>query len=47
MRIEQRFSWELVSSIGVMSQHVGLQTVAARDAVAHRPPVEIRREWYY
>ncbi len=45
--IEQRFSWELVSRIGVMSQHVGLQAVAARDTVAHRSPVEVRREWYY
>ena len=45
--IEQRFPWELVSRIGVMSQHVGLQAVAARDTAAHRPPVEIRREWYY
>ena len=45
--IEQRFPWELVSRIGVMSQHVGFQAVAARDTAAHRPPVEIRREWYY
>ena len=45
--IEQRFPWELVSRIGVMSPQVAHQAVAALETAAHRPPVEIRREWYY
>ena len=45
--IEQWFSWTLVSRIGVMSQQIGQEAAAALEAAAHRPPVEIRREWYY
>ena len=45
--IEQCFSWELVSRIGVLSQHVSHQVAAALGAAGHRPPVEIRPEWYY
>ena len=45
--IEQRFPWELVSRIGVQSRRVRDETVAVLEAAAHRPPVEIRRTWYY
>ena len=45
--IEQRFSWELVSRIGVQSRRVCDQTEAVLEAGAHGPPVEIRRAWYY
>ena len=45
--IEQRFPWELVSRIGVQSRRVCDQTEAVLEAAAHRPPVEIRRAWYY
>lgn len=45
--IEQRFSWELVSRIGVLSSQVGHRTTVALQAAAHRPSVEVRREWYY
>lgn len=45
--VEQQFSWELVSRIGVFSQQVGRQVAMALEGSAHRPTVEIRREWYY
>ena len=45
--IEQHFSWELVSRVGVISRQVCHRAVAALEAAAHRPPVEVRREWYY
>ena len=45
--IEQRFPWELVSRIGVQSPQVCCQAEVILEAAAHRPPVEIRRAWYY
>ena len=45
--IEQRFPWALISRIGVRSQRVYYQAIAACKTVAHRPFVEIKREWYY
>ena len=45
--IEQRFPWELVSRIGVQSRQACCQAEAVLEAAAHRPPVEIRRAWYY
>ena len=45
--IERRFPWELVSRIGVCSQPVYYQATAALESAAHKPLVEIMREWYY
>ena len=45
--IEQRFPWELVSRIGVQSMPICRQVRAVLESTAHKPPVEIRREWYY
>ena len=45
--IEQRFSWEHVSRIGVLSPQVSHRVTAALQTAAYRPPVEVRREWYY
>ena len=45
--IERRFPWELVSRIGVGKQQTYQQTLTALGAAAHRPRVEIKREWYY
>ena len=45
--VEQRFSWELVSRIGVFTRQVGHQVAAVLEGSTHRPPVEIRSEWYY
>lgn len=45
--VEQQFSWELVTKIGVMSQEIYNQVIAALDASVHKPRVELKREWYY
>ena len=39
--------WELVRRIGSLSDTVQRQALRAMSGVAHRPPVEIRRDWYY
>ena len=45
--MEQRFPWALISRIGVWSQRVYDQAITACETAAHRPFVEIKREWYY
>lgn len=45
--IEQAFPWHLIERIGVVSQ-VYVQPVSqAMQGAAHRPGIEIRRDWYY
>ncbi|MDD2324470.1 MAG: DUF4433 domain-containing protein [Alphaproteobacteria bacterium] len=41
------FPWHLVRRIGVHSTAVAQQVYAATQGADHRPPVEIRTEWYY
>lgn len=41
------FPWELVDRVGVSSQRVAQQVANATQKAAHRPPVEILRNWYY
>ncbi len=45
--LEQRFPWHLIERIGVHSAAVHGQVVNALPAHGHRPPVEVRRDWYY
>ena len=45
--LEQQFPWERVSRIGVLSQRVYQQVMVAFETAAHKPSVEIRRNWYY
>lgn len=45
--IEGRFPWELVSRVGVQSPKVRDRAAAALEPAAHKPPVEVRPEWYY
>lgn len=45
--LEQRFPWHLVERVGVHSAAVYGQVVNALPAHGHRPPVEVRPEWYY
>jgi hypothetical protein len=45
--LHESFPWELVERIGVIAQGVGNQVVNAIRGAAHRPPVEIKRDWYY
>jgi hypothetical protein len=45
--IEQAFPWHLVERIGVYSQGYVPPVSQAMQGAAHRPRIEIRREWYY
>ncbi|MGH9522696.1 MAG: type II toxin-antitoxin system toxin DNA ADP-ribosyl transferase DarT [Terriglobales bacterium] len=45
--IEERFPWALVERIGILSQTMGQRVMQMMQGMAHRPPVEIRPEWYY
>lgn len=45
--LEQRFPWHLIERIGVHSAAVYGQVVNALPALGHRPPVEVRPDWYY
>lgn len=45
--IETRFPWELVERIGVHSQVIGRKVMNVQQHSAHKPRVEILREWYY
>jgi hypothetical protein len=41
------FPWELVRGIGVYSEIAGRRAIAAFGDAKHRPPVKVKREWYY
>ena len=45
--IERSFPWELVSRIGVRTQHIRNLVQAATERSTHRPCVEIIPNWYY
>lgn len=45
--IERAFPWHLVERIGVYSQAFVGRVSDAMQGAAHRPGIEIRREWYY
>lgn len=45
--IERQFPWKLNSRIGVCTPKALDHTLAALEASEHKPPVEIRRNWYY
>lgn len=45
--IEHEFPWELVERIGVASTAVAQQAANVLGGAGHRPPVEIRADWYY
>lgn len=45
--LHERFPWTLVRRVGVHSQPMAQRVADAMQGAAHRPPVEIKREWYY
>lgn len=45
--VHESFPWELVERIGVISQGIAQQVAHAIHGAAHRPRIEIRRDWYY
>lgn len=45
--LEDSFPWQLVERIGVKSRASFQQVANALPANGHRPPIEIRADWYY
>ena len=45
--VEGSFPWELVSRIGIQSQNIYAKVQTALQGAVHRPPVEIKGDWYY
>jgi hypothetical protein len=45
--VQHSFPWHLVERIGVYSQSIAQQVSNAMQGGAHRPRIEIRRDWYY
>lgn len=45
--IERSFPWHLVERIGVHSQGIVTMVSDAMRGAAHRPRIEIKRDWYY
>ena len=45
--VERSFAWELVSRVGVFSERFHNQVRWDVQKAAHKPHVEIKRDWYY
>ncbi|MBI5508268.1 MAG: DUF4433 domain-containing protein [Deltaproteobacteria bacterium] len=45
--VEECFPWTLVERIGVIGNAQATQVMATMAKTKHRPPVEVRRDWYY
>jgi hypothetical protein len=45
--VEREVDWDLVDRVGVYSQAIGQQALAAIGNAPHQPPVEVLRDWYY
>ncbi len=45
--VHERFPFDLVERIGVASPAVRAQAAQMTANASHRPPVEVRREWYF
>lgn len=45
--VQEFVPWALVSKVGVVTDTVQRQVLRALAGAAHRPPVVVRRDWYY
>jgi hypothetical protein len=45
--MEAAFPWHLVERITVQSQGIGLRVDAALNSIDHRPPIQVKPDWYY
>lgn len=45
--VEGSFPWSLIGRIGVYSQGIAQRVADGVRNLAHRPTIEIRRDWYY
>lgn len=45
--VEDRFPWQLVEGVGVLTQDMAQQVATVMLESGHRPPIEVRPDWYY
>jgi len=45
--MHDRFPWDLIRGVGVYSDAIGARAMRAFAQAAHRPPVKVKRDWYY
>lgn len=45
--VERSFPWELVDRVGVISTQIAHRVTTAMAGHAHRPTVQVCRDWYY
>jgi hypothetical protein len=45
--VEGSFPWPLITRIGVRSLDIREQVVAAMQSASHKPPVQVKPDWYY
>ncbi|MEO7918279.1 MAG: DUF4433 domain-containing protein [Thermoanaerobaculia bacterium] len=45
--IHESFPWELVTAIGVFSSEIKAKAEEATQSAPNKPPVRVRRDWYY
>jgi hypothetical protein len=45
--LERRFPWELIMRIGVSSNHKYSEVQDILSESEHKPPVEVKPDWYY
>jgi hypothetical protein len=45
--VEGSFPWHLIEAIGVCSREVGQQIHGVLAGFEHRPPIQIKPDWYY
>lgn len=45
--VHGEFPWSLIRGVGVYSEVTGARAMQAFADAAHRPPVKVKRDWYY
>jgi hypothetical protein len=45
--VEDSFPWHLIEGIGVLNRGIGQQIHGVLAAFEHRPPIQIKPDWYY
>lgn len=45
--IERSFPWHLIKRVGVFDRATGLKVSSKLGGNAHRPQIEIKKQWYY
>ena len=45
--VYNKFSWDLVEEIGVMNKRMQLKTADTISIASHKPPINLKPDWYY